>query len=126
MPYIPEPDRLRVATGDARTAGELNYLITILMITNWQDRETKIGGFRDFGLTLRAALNTYWEYKGVPAGGYQTINDILGAGATIECARRVKIDSPSDAEWLHRLMKVISRVVHEFYNDVVVPYETKK
>lgn len=126
MPYIPESDRLRVSSGDARTPGELNYMMTILMIANWQDRETMIGVFQNFRITLRRAMDNYWNDKG--ATGYVILNDILGAmaGAIMEFSRRVKIDNGADAEWLHRLTKVISSVVHEFYTDVAVPYETKK
>lgn len=83
MPYIPFNDRAAVeprSESDARTAGELNYQLTILI-----DR-----------------------YLTVNEKGYQTMNDIVGAldGAKAEFQRRVvapyedkKIAENGDVYW---------------------------
>lgn len=66
MPYIPHNDRVDLAQGrPARTAGELNYLITVLLIK-------------------------YFEMNGA---NYQAINDCLGAldGAGKEYYRRIAV-----------------------------------
>lgn len=63
MPYIPHNDRVELNSGrPARTPGELNYLITVLLIK-------------------------YFQMNGA---NYQTINDCLGAldGAGKEFYRR--------------------------------------
>jgi len=64
MPYIKNADRERLKlTTDPRTAGELNYMITSLILQYWNEHPQN----------------------------YQTINDIVGAveGAKLEFNRRV-------------------------------------
>ncbi len=124
MPYI-KKDRREEARNSPMSCGELNYSFTMLMIGAWQERENMIGIFPNFRVCVRDRMDWYCEHSGI---SYATINDILGAmaGATMEFARRVKIDNPADAQWLHRLTKVCSQTIHEFYNEVAVDFETKK
>jgi hypothetical protein len=128
MPYI--KDRRQAALNSPVTAGELNYSFTRLMIDAWAARETMTGLSPNFGMWLRDRMDWYVENLKIHNSilSYSTINDILGAmaGATMEFNRRVPITNTADAKWLHLLMKVNSRVVHEFYNDVAVPYEIKR
>ncbi len=63
MPYITQEDRLALVSSPARTAGELNFLITELILD-------------------------YYKENG---GRYQQINDVVGAleGAKLEFYRRL-------------------------------------
>jgi len=66
VPYIPENERHQIVTmGNYKGPGQLNYLITQLLV----------------------------EYQSCKGLSYQTINDILGAleGAKLEFYRRVAV-----------------------------------
>jgi hypothetical protein len=124
MPYIIH-ERREAARNSPVTPGELNYSFTMLMIEAWQERDVAIGVFPNYKVWARDRMDFYWEQS---QKNYNGLNDIFGAmgGAIMEFARRVKIDSPTDAQWLHRLAQLNSQIVHEFYNEVAAPYETKK
>lgn len=107
MPYIDQEDRHQIKHGRAAlVAGELNYVITKLLIAE---------KFVD----IRPTVMSYWclNFK-----RYQTINDIIGA---LECAK---------LEYRRRMgggareyaIEAIENAKADFYNTVAAPYEDGK
>jgi len=89
-----------------RTAGELNYRITMALLH---------GPF-PLKRTLRIICDDYIKDNGL---SYAKINDVIGAliGASIEYTRRTDETDQDD---------VVADTVVTFYRDVAVPYEDKK
>ena len=121
MPYIKKEDRERLAPGGhwngsaIKTAGELNYLITILVLQNsWRTVDDLTDAI---GTRIHSLFDTT-EKK------YQNHNDIIGAvvGALFEFRRRFRATHPRQED----LYRASNMALEKFYFDVTAPYEDLK
>lgn len=113
MPYIPEIDKKPTIERCATTAGELNFLITLALIQ---------------------------EFNGIWGGNYDAIHNIYRSCKRFEMGHNSGDNYKSDSllTALHRLAESQPRFSREdffialelakteFYRRVVVPYEDKK
>ena len=110
MPYITQDRRdvLDMSMEPAGTAGELNYLLTKLVI------DSELFFVEDI---LRQEIDDFLYKK--ESLDYQIINDVLGAitGAKLEIQRRLSTHVHDDT---------LDRVRDKFYKEIVAPYEDKK
>jgi hypothetical protein len=128
MPYIASEERER-AKDAPRTPGELNYAITLCFIKAYRGTvmlpqiSLRMGVFRG---DVARLIRYYWSEK---VQNYTTINDIYGAIACslLEFRRRADGQNFGPMELLRRsIARALSRVVDDFYAEVVVPYENTK
>lgn len=108
MPYISKKDRSALALRNPQNAGELNYLLTLLILSKNEDLKEEI----------EFQINTYIENKGLR---YQNCNDVFGAlvGCGLELRRRF-------GDTYNIEIDILYRVLHTFYDELVGPYEEEK
>lgn len=120
MPYIEISRRKEIDNGDPpKKSGELNYVITKLMISLNDAESQDINLAREeLRQSVISATRVYVQTKGL---SYQSINDVNGAisCAAMEFARRVG-DYP---EWL---ADALVDAATEFYVQIAAPYEDSK
>jgi hypothetical protein len=122
MPYIKKEDRKRLMASSGRwngsrikTAGELNYLLTKLALSNyWRDAD-------DLYCAIAFRLDCFFE-----AGErkYQNHNDVMGAvtGAIFEFNRRFKATHPRPNDF----EEMATLALKNLYDRVTAPYEDLK
>jgi len=121
MPYIKQVDRNRITSdgkynGTAiKTAGELNYLLTIMFLSNfWAD-------VHELEAAMSLRVNTFFLSS---ERRYQDHNDTVGAlvCCLLEYKRRFKGNHPRYED----IEDAVVRTVERFYNTLSAPYEDSK
>ncbi len=117
MPYIKSEDREYVKDNGPRTAGELNYVVTVALIANDHPEITKEDITGALFPMFQALIGNYITDKGL---SYQTLNDIVGAliGARLEFQRR--------KDRSNLLCDELMQFLGDFYMNIVGPYEDRK
>jgi len=122
MPYIKKEDRQRLTGANGKwncsaikTAGELNYLLTKLALSDFWETQDNLKG----AILLRT--EAFFEASDKK---YQNHNDVIGAlmGCMLEFSRRFAAAHRRPSEFI----LVMTEVLEEFYVKKTAVYEDQK